>query len=49
MNLKSLENMLAAALIDAKEIQSKQNSNEISMIITYIENSQEKLLRLKNK
>lgn len=47
MKLKSLENMLDAALTDANQIQNEKRSREMSMIITSIENAQDKLWRLK--
>ncbi|WP_157578320.1 hypothetical protein [Tenacibaculum ovolyticum] len=47
MKLKSLENMLSAALIDAEEIQGENRTREMSQIITSIENAQDKLYRLK--
>ncbi|XKX06712.1 hypothetical protein R8G61_05165 [Tenacibaculum maritimum] len=47
LNLKELENTLEVALIDANQIQSKNRSREMSMIIRSIEDAQDKLWRLK--
>ncbi|MFL0065378.1 hypothetical protein V2595_07050 [Tenacibaculum maritimum] len=47
LKLKSLENMLEVALIDAKQIQSENSTREMSMIIRSIEDAQDKLWRLK--
>jgi hypothetical protein len=49
MELTSLENMLEAALIDAKDCQAKESSKEMAMCITYIENAQDKVWRLKRE
>ncbi|CAA0173236.1 hypothetical protein TMP248_140048 [Tenacibaculum maritimum] len=47
LKLKSLENMLEVALIDANQIQSENSTREMSMIIRSIEDAQDKLWRLK--
>ena len=47
LQVKGLENMLAAALTDANRIQEDKRTRHMSQVITCIENAQDKVRRFK--
>ncbi|WP_299840459.1 hypothetical protein [uncultured Tenacibaculum sp.] len=49
MKIKTLENNLLSALTEANKIQKEKSSREMSMIITSLENAQDKLWRLQKQ